>query len=104
MPALESFLMHKHLPIMEVGQELPLTPFQIGVHPFFLPTLPAPMLSSALSIKHPNPACLTSTWGAGSVGGPYRGKNEVPVSNRRFLSPVGLVFGSDPKPTMRSSF
>lgn len=82
MPALESFLMHKHLPIMEVSQELPLTPFQIGAHPFFLPTLPAPMLSSALSTKHPNPACLTSTW--------VQGLSAVSAGERlRFLSPIG---------------
>lgn len=80
MLTLESFLMLKHLPIMEVSQELPLTPFQIGVHSFFLPTSPVPTLSSALPTKPPSPACLSSAWGAVSAWGLCGGKMGVPLS------------------------
>lgn len=80
MLTLESFLMLKHLPMMEVSQELPLTPFQIGVYSFFLPTSPVPMLSSALPTKPPSPAHLSSAWSAVSAWGQCGEEMEVPLS------------------------
>lgn len=82
MPTLESFLMGKALPVMQLSQELPMTPFQIGVPSFILPYTPLPMLSSALSAKHSNPACQFSVWGAGFVWGQWGERMEVPLSSR----------------------
>lgn len=62
MPTLESFLTGKLFPIVELSQELPLTPSQTGVPSFILPYIPFPMFNSGLCAKHPNPACLFYAW------------------------------------------
>lgn len=55
MPTPESFLMLKHLPVMEANQELP-----PDWSALILPMCPVPTLRPALSTQHPSPAGSSS--------------------------------------------
>lgn len=89
MPTPESFLMGKPLPIVELSQELPLTPFQIGVPSFILPYIPCPHAQFSLVCKTSKPGlplfCLGCSVCLGSV---RRKDGDSPLQEAQCLVPT----------------
>lgn len=92
MPTPERFLMGKPLPIVGLSQELPLTPFQIGVPSFILPCTP----QSPCSVQH----CLQNiqTQPASFLPGVQSLSGVSGEKGWRFPCPVDSVLGSNPRP------
>ena len=91
MPIMKSFLMCKHLSIVELSQELPVMPFQIGVNAFICPCSPHPYAHFSIVYKTSKPSLPLFCLGAVFVWVSEEG-------GWRFPSPIGLALGSDPTP------
>lgn len=89
MPITESFLMCKHLSIVELSQELPVMPFQIGANAFICPYSPHPYAQFSIVYKTPKASLPLFRLGAVFVWVSEAG-------GWRFPSPIGLALGSSP--------